>query len=141
MKEYKKIVFITGASSGIGKACAEHLVQQGYNVFGTSRKISSSNLSSFEMIKMDVKKDESVKQAIEYVACTRGQIFFNIHEHIDPKLTPVTWAELQYINKNPGRLEHITNNPYFMKYLAQDSRIWRTPDLMAITTFIVDWYF
>ncbi len=84
---------------------------------------------------------EYAKQAIDYVACVGGHIVFNLNERIDPDLTPVTWAELEYIKRNPRRLEHITNNPFFMKNLAGDSRIWGNPDLLAITSFIVDWYY
>jgi hypothetical protein len=31
----KRVVLITGATSGIGKACAEHLSRTGWRVFGT----------------------------------------------------------------------------------------------------------
>ena len=33
-----RVVLITGASSGFGKACAEHLSRKGYRVYGTSRR-------------------------------------------------------------------------------------------------------
>ena len=34
----KKIVFITGASSGIGKACAEIFARQGYDIIISARR-------------------------------------------------------------------------------------------------------
>jgi NAD(P)-dependent dehydrogenase (short-subunit alcohol dehydrogenase family) len=37
----KKIVLITGVSSGIGQAIAQLLARQGFTVFGTSRNPSS----------------------------------------------------------------------------------------------------
>ncbi len=37
-KYYGDVVLVTGASSGIGKVCAEYLAQMGYRVYGTSRK-------------------------------------------------------------------------------------------------------
>jgi NADP-dependent 3-hydroxy acid dehydrogenase YdfG len=33
----QKVILVTGASSGIGSATAEHLVSRGYRVFGTAR--------------------------------------------------------------------------------------------------------
>ncbi|MGK0127380.1 MAG: NADP-dependent 3-hydroxy acid dehydrogenase YdfG, partial [Candidatus Azotimanducaceae bacterium] len=33
----RKVVLITGGSSGIGKSVGEYLVQKGYTVYGTSR--------------------------------------------------------------------------------------------------------
>ena len=64
-----KVVLITGASSGIGKACAEYLAKNKYIVIGTSRKsiIPSQKIDNFELIKMDVNNDESVKTAIDYI--------------------------------------------------------------------------
>jgi len=34
----RPVVLITGASSGFGKACADHLAQLGYRAYGTSRR-------------------------------------------------------------------------------------------------------
>jgi len=35
----EKVILIVGASSGIGKSCAIHLLREGYTIFGTSRKV------------------------------------------------------------------------------------------------------
>ena len=44
MKSLKnKIVFITGASAGIGKACAESFASQGANLILCSRRIERLN--------------------------------------------------------------------------------------------------
>jgi short-subunit dehydrogenase len=74
MKNNKKIILITGASSGIGKACAEYLHKKGYHVFGTSRKPKNSNNNSFELIEMDIADYESVKKGIKYIIDKTGRI-------------------------------------------------------------------
>jgi short-subunit dehydrogenase len=74
MKKSNRVVMITGASSGIGKACAEYLNQKGYQVFGTSRKIKDSTNNTFELIKMDINDDKSVEQGIKYVINKKGRI-------------------------------------------------------------------
>jgi short-subunit dehydrogenase len=68
-----KVVLITGASSGIGKACAEYLAQKGYKVYGTSRKQAESALP-YEMLKLDVTDPASVQIAVNSVISKEGRI-------------------------------------------------------------------
>lgn len=62
----KKVILITGVSSGIGAVCAELLSKSGYTVYGTSRKTQPSH-GQFEVVKMDVTDEESIQSAIQYV--------------------------------------------------------------------------
>lgn len=60
-----KTAFITGASSGIGKAAALALSKAGYRVIGTSRKAAPGEVrEGIRMIACDVTSDESVAEAI-----------------------------------------------------------------------------
>ncbi len=62
----KKVVLITGASSGIGKVTAEFLTAQGYKVYGTSRNPKSNELP-FELVALDVNNLVSIENAITYI--------------------------------------------------------------------------
>lgn len=77
------VILVTGASSGIGKACAEFLHQQGDRVYGTSRRApravaqpiaSAGRRPAFDLIPLDVTSDESVERAIGIVAAREGRI-------------------------------------------------------------------
>jgi short-subunit dehydrogenase len=68
-----KVVLITGASSGIGKACAEHLATLGHKVYGTSRK-SAAGSASVKMIPMDVTDDRSVVDGVARVVQAEGRL-------------------------------------------------------------------
>ncbi|MBP8240315.1 MAG: SDR family NAD(P)-dependent oxidoreductase, partial [Saprospiraceae bacterium] len=57
----EKVVLVTGASSGLGKALAEYLHRNGYKVYGTSRRPISS--TPFPMLVLDVTSSESVELA------------------------------------------------------------------------------
>jgi len=66
-----KVILITGASSGLGSACADLLVKQGHRVYGTSRYAkfldNNSDPGSLKMIPMDVNDDISVSRAIAHI--------------------------------------------------------------------------
>ncbi len=78
--EQLKVVLITGASSGIGRACAQRLAANGYRVYGTSRSVETESQgedrsgNSFRMIRMDVLKEESVKNAVKQVIELEGRL-------------------------------------------------------------------
>lgn len=58
----KKNIFITGTSSGIGKAIAEHLSKTGHHVVGTSRRSDFVN-PLFDTVALDVTQNQSANDA------------------------------------------------------------------------------
>ena len=72
MQEKKRVVLVTGASSGIGKACAERLHRRGYQVYGTSRGAPppdqvQSDDETLIMVQMDVDDDDSVQRGVGWI--------------------------------------------------------------------------
>jgi short-subunit dehydrogenase len=70
----KKVVLVTGASSGLGRAIASLLFQKGYAVYGTSRKPPPLSYNSYEILQLDVDSDESVNSCIETLIKKAGRI-------------------------------------------------------------------
>ncbi|MGB2982339.1 MAG: SDR family oxidoreductase [Candidatus Bipolaricaulia bacterium] len=76
-----KVVLITGASSGIGKACAEHLADHEFVTFAAARSLTEAsfdNAGSFDGrlhgVRMDVDSDDSVQSGIEQVLTQSGRL-------------------------------------------------------------------
>lgn len=80
----RSVVVVTGASSGIGRACAIYLARQGYYVFGTTRRgpdpvatdlrQSLAAGDQLDVMTMDVDDNESVIQALGIIVEKTGRI-------------------------------------------------------------------
>ena len=73
----KKIVLITGASSGIGFDAAQTLAQQGHKVYAAARRVERMEpLKAFgaQVLKMDVTNEMSMIQGVEAVIQAEGRI-------------------------------------------------------------------
>lgn len=69
-----RVIFITGASSGIGKAIATYLQKQNYTVYGTSRNPDKITNVSFSLVKLDVLNVDSIASAVKEVIEKEGRI-------------------------------------------------------------------
>lgn len=73
----KKVALITGASSGIGRAIYLQLVDMGYKVYGTSRRIDKGEMKSVDggtMVYLDVNDELSTKETITSIYQKEGRL-------------------------------------------------------------------
>lgn len=69
-----KVILVTGASTGIGLACANALQAKGHTVYGSSRDLKRMKSVAFKPIELDVTDDASVNAAIDKIIQTEGRI-------------------------------------------------------------------
>jgi NAD(P)-dependent dehydrogenase (short-subunit alcohol dehydrogenase family) len=77
MADGGKVVLITGASSGIGKACAEQLAKQGFVVFAAARSLSTETeeiAQGLRSVHMDVDDDVSVREGVDHILRLAGRL-------------------------------------------------------------------
>jgi short-subunit dehydrogenase len=71
----QKVVLVTGASSGIGRATAADLASRGYQVFGTARMPQSAQpIAGVTLLPLDVTDEASVKRGVQSVLDAAGRI-------------------------------------------------------------------
>ena len=72
-----KAVLITGCSSGIGRATAEHLAAEGWKVYATARRpetIEDLKTRGCETLPLDVSDEQSMSAAVAAVAEAEGAV-------------------------------------------------------------------
>ena len=70
----KKVILVTGASSGIGLACANALQAKGHTLYGSTRDLKRMKSVSFKPIELDVTDDASVSAAVAKIIKAEGKI-------------------------------------------------------------------
>ena len=73
----KKVILLTGASSGIGYQTAEMLAKQGHVVYGAARRVEKMEpltTCGVKPLKMDVTDEQSVSEAVESIIHAEGRI-------------------------------------------------------------------
>ncbi len=71
----KKVVLVTGVSSGIGRATAELLARKGYKIFGSVRSLENAQaIEGVTLLRIDVRDDVSIKAAVDRVLQQESRI-------------------------------------------------------------------
>lgn len=74
----KRIVLVTGASSGIGKAAAQQLAKEGCTVYGTSRRGKYETMgpegASFTLLPMTLENEQTIRDAVQHILDRHGRI-------------------------------------------------------------------
>jgi NAD(P)-dependent dehydrogenase (short-subunit alcohol dehydrogenase family) len=77
MAEASKVALITGCSSGIGHATAEHLAERGWTVYATARRLDSiADLAErgCKTLALDVTDEDSMRTALAAVEVADGAV-------------------------------------------------------------------
>lgn len=69
-----KIVLVTGASGGIGLACAKAFLAAGAVVYGTSRRPSSEEMGGIRMLPLDILDTASAEASVQAVLAREGRL-------------------------------------------------------------------
>jgi NAD(P)-dependent dehydrogenase (short-subunit alcohol dehydrogenase family) len=89
----KKVILITGASSGFGRLTAEALARDGNTVYASMRDVAGRNAQNatemaelskregidLRAIELDVQSEPSIETAIQHIISTSGKIDVLVH--------------------------------------------------------------
>lgn len=94
----KQVIFITGTSSGLGKAIAELCFENGHTVYGSSRNPPEEN-PSFKELKVDVTDQLSIQNAVKHILEKEGKIDVVINNAGLGIIGPVEYLNVADVNK------------------------------------------
>src|SRR4051812_41793535 len=72
-----QVVLITGCSTGIGRATADHLAKRGHTVYATARRpeaIADLEASGCRTLALDVTDEASMAAAVDQVVAEQGAV-------------------------------------------------------------------
>ena len=97
----KKVVLITGASSGLGKATANYLADQGYLVYGTSRNPDNYETpNKYQLIPLNLNKINTIQKGVDIVLKNEGRIDILINNAGTGIIGPIEELEMSAIHSN-----------------------------------------
>lgn len=71
----KKIVLVTGGSSGIGRSIGIYLTAKGHKVYGTTRKPTQHpDFDDFELLPLDVTQVEGIERTVSEIISREGRL-------------------------------------------------------------------
>lgn len=95
-----KVVFVTGASSGIGLSIALHLHAMGFRVYGSSRQPQKFSHLPFPLVALDVRNEVQIVQAIQYIVAEAGRLDVLVNNAGVGITGPLEETPLQEIKNN-----------------------------------------
>lgn len=72
-----KVIFITGASSGMGKDTAMDLIKQGYIVYCAARRVEEMDdlkIAGGKILQLDISKEEDITRCVNQIIDEQGRI-------------------------------------------------------------------
>lgn len=95
----RRVVLITGASSGIGLATGNYLCTLGFKVIGTSRTPSKHPNHPFPLVTMDVLNSDSIQNAINQIIAEHNCIDVLVNNAGMGMAGPVEELEMEPLDK------------------------------------------
>ena len=96
----KKVVLITGGSSGIGKSIGIYLIEKGFTVYGTTRNLKKySDFNHFILLELDVTLKETITTAVTSLIKKEGQLDILINNAGVGITGPIEETPVEEINK------------------------------------------